>query len=882
MKPLLSLLALWVVLQSATAQTVCDLRCEDLPNPLGVEQTAPRLSWKVATDKPNYWQKAYQIQVRTDGKLIWDSRKVWSDRSVSIPYGGTALQPATHYQWRVRCWGTVGRQTAWSAWKDFSTGLFDESDWRQAQWIAMQPDHHAQEAQAVTTDYRLPLLRKAFFLPKPVQRATAYVCGLGHFDLFLNGKKVGNHFLDAGWTKYDVEALYVTFDVTHHLQQGSNAIGIMLGNGFHYIPRERYFKLLTDYGAPKMRLLMHIEYEDGTIDDVVSDTTWRVAPSPIVYSSIFGGEDYDATLLPSSNWTQPTFDDVQWTHAISTQYVGTLHSQTSIPVIVRQEMPIKQKFKNAAGHWVYDLGQNFSGIISIELAGERGRHVIFRPAELLNADSTVNQSAIGQPYYFSYRTNGNAPEHWQPQFSYYGFRYVQVEGAVPADEDNPNNLPVLTALKGLHISNAADEAGTFSCSNPLFNQIHTLIDWAIRSNAQSILTDCPHREKLGWIEQAHLMQSSILYRYDYRTFYAKILHDMETSQRPDGCIPSITPEYTRFADGFEDSPEWGSAFIIVPWQYYQTYGDDQLIRRHYPAMKRYLDYLTSRAADGILAYGLGDWYDIGPNPPGYAQLTSTALTATAIYYHDIATMQQMAELLGERDDAQHYAHMAEAVRAAFRQAFLNSQTHEIERNSQTAIAMTIALGLLDADEIEYALCHLVHDIRQRGNALTTGDIGFHYLLTALADNGRSDIIYDMNIRTDTPGYGYQLKHGATALTESWQALPNASNNHLMLGHILEWLYASVGGIRQQAGTVGYRHILIAPQVVGDLTSASTTYQSPYGKIACTWQLDTLQRIFRLDATLPPNTNGQLLLPCADGSTTTKNVGSGHHSFEVEW
>lgn len=870
MKLILKILVACCLLQTATAQTTYDLRCEGVSSPLGVEQAQPRFSWKIATDRQGYRQAAYQIQVRKDGKTVWDSRKVASDQSVDVCYRGPKLQAATHYEWRMRCWGNVGKQTGWSTWQTFATGLPDEADWQQAQWIAMERD--ASEV------HRLPLLRKTFSAPKAVRRATAYVCGLGHFDLFINGQKVGNHFLDAGWTKYDKEALYVTFDATPHLRQGNNALGVMLGNGFYYIPRERYFKLLADYGAPKLRLLLRMEYEDGSTEDVVSDTTWRVAPSPIVYSSIYGGEDYDATQA-AEGWATTAFDDAQWQQAVATQYDGKLHAQMATPVIVRQEIPVKKIFKNSQGHWIYDLGQNFSGIISVSMKAARGRQIVFRPAELLKADSTVNQRASGQPYYFSYRADGSGVEQWQPQFSYYGFRYVQVEGAVPDGEENPDGLPVLTALTGLHTSNAAEEAGSFTCSNPLMNQIHTLIDWAIRSNMQSVLTDCPHREKLGWIEQVHLMQPSLCYRYNLQALYAKILQDMETSQRPDGCIPSITPEYTRFADGFEDSPEWGSAFIISPWYAYLIYGDTTLIRRHYPAMKRYLDYLTSRSDNGIVAYGLGDWFDIGPQRPGPAQLTSNGVTATAIYYYDITLMEKMAVLLGYEDDTRQYARLASTVKAAFRKAFVSPDTYMVERNSQTANAIALFTGLLDEAEAAQALQHLIADIQQRGNALTAGDIGFRYVLASLAANGRSDVVYDMNTRSDVPGYGWQLVHGATALTESWQAYGSVSNNHFMLGHLMEWLYAWLGGIRQQENSTGFRNILIAPQIVGDITSASTSYQSPYGEINCTWKLDDGRLI--LKATIPPNTDAKILLPHANGAVETKNVASGSYVFEIE-
>lgn len=862
--------------------SVYDLRCEYAVAPLCLETDRPVFSWKIETKKQNYWQKAYQLQVTdADGRMLWDSGKVSSDQSVGVRYEGKALVPAKAYRWRVRCWGTLDGKTDWSNWEDFSTGLFSEKDWGASKWIALEKDAADTDAERMADKWILPLFRKTFSVRGKVKRAMAYVSGLGHFDMFLNGSKVGNHFLDAGWTMYDKAALYVAFDVKDLLQEGTqNVLGAMLGNGFYNIPRERYYKLLTSYGVPKLRVLLRVEYEDGSKEDIVTDDSWKAAPSPITYSSIFGGEDYDATK-ENDGWKLAGYDDSSWSFAEMVNYDVSLHAQTADPIVVRKKIPVLSKFKNRNGEWVYDLGQNFSGIVSMKVKADRGQKIIIRPAELLNPDSTVNQSATGQPYYFSYTVKGGGQtEQWQPQFAYYGFRYVQIEGAVPLGEDNPDGLPILYELIGLHTCNEAAEMGKFECSNTLFNQTHSLIDWAVRSNMQSVLTDCPHREKLGWIEQAHLMQPSILYRYDLQRLYRKMLDDMEVSQRPDGCIPSIAPEYVRFADGFEDSPEWGSAFIISPWYIYQTYGDNSLIRKHYPAMKRYIDYLTGKAKDGIVAYGLGDWYDIGPNQPGYAQLTSNGVTATAIYYYDVTLMKKMAELLGYKEDAEMYDTLGKSIKEAFHKAFIQSSPFKIEQDSQTANAIAFFTGILNEDEQAQASQNLINDIQGRGNALTAGDIGYRYVLATLAQSGRSDVVFDMNSRSDVPGYGWQLAHGATALTESWQAYGFVSNNHFMLGHLMEWLYAWLGGIRQQEGSVGFRHLLIAPQIVGDVTYANTEYTTPYGMAACNWQLSPDRKTLAITVTVPPNSSARVLLPSSNGTATEKKIGSGTYHYEM--
>jgi hypothetical protein len=626
-----------------------DLTCEQEKNPVGIVTERPCFSWKTHSEERSFIQSAYQILVsdmpealqRNEGN-IWNSGKVKSSQSVLTSFAGQALKSSAIYYWKVRTWNKKNRPSAWSEVQTFTMGLKNADDWGKAVWIALEKDRKEEYTVPARLDfgyirktmgersigfYKLPQLRKTFTMQKQVRRAVAFVAGLGHFDFFLNGKKVGNHFLDAGWTKYDKQALYVAFDIAGSLQTGDNTLGVMLGNGFYNIPFDRYLKLITSHGAPKMKLFLRIEYADGTTDEIVSDTSWKATESPVTFSSIYGGEDYDARLF-QEGWTTPEFNDSSWQQAILTEYAGTLDVQRAAPLTVHSVNPTVTLYKHSTGKWIYDLGQNFSGIISVLIRSKESKTILFRPAELLKNDSTATQRASGGPFYFSYTTRGDDKnEHWQPKFTYYGFRYVEVEGAVPAGKNNPENLPEIELLTGLHTCNSADEAGSFVCSKPMFNQIHSLIDWAMRSNMSSVLTDCPHREKLGWLEQAHLMQYSLQYRYNLSRLYPKIMEDMRASQLPNGCIPTIAPEYVRFANGFEDTPEWGSAFIICPWYIYKWYGDSRLLEEYYPAMQRYLDYLGTRANNHIITYGLGDWFDIGPKHPGYAQLTSNGVTA---------------------------------------------------------------------------------------------------------------------------------------------------------------------------------------------------------------------------------------------------------------
>lgn len=888
--PLLFLLYSAGVLQ-AQVFSVSELRCEQSQRPLAVDPAGPRLSWQLNADRRGCLQSAYRILVADspvaladDNGNVWDSGKVFSDRSVLVPYGGPALQPGKAYCWKVQAWDADGNLSPWSLPASFGTGLMSMQDWNGAKWTAMEPDVDSLKCIEGNTGkwkdggpvfdkpvapYKLPQLRREFTATKPVKRAMAYICGLGQFEMFLNGEKVGDHFLDPAWTKFDKEAQYVAFDITGELRDGKNAVGVMLGNGYYHTPHGRYLKLLFSYGAPKMICKLQIEYADGTAQTVVSDDKWRASESPVTFSSIYGGEDYDASAV-QPGWAEPGFDDRKWKKAVLTQGAGVkLIPQISEPLKVMERIPTVRRFRAANGNWVYDLGQNASGIVQLTVRAVTPQSIKLIPGELINDDSTVNQRASGAPFYHVYTARGDgSSETWHPQFTYYGFRYVEVEGAVPVGESNPGALPEVIDITGLHTRNSAAQVGTFACSDPLFNKIHTLIDWAVRSNMASVLTDCPHREKLGWLEVTHLMGGSIQYRYDISRLYAKQVNDMRTAQHANGMVPTIAPQYVTFSPDFIDTPEWGSAFVIIPWNLYEWYGDLAPLRDNYERMKRYVDYLGSRADNHIVAYGLGDWYDIGPDRPGYAQLTSNGVTATAIYYQDVKILERVARLLGKEADVRKYAALASDIKRAFNEKFFDKKTLKYDRDSQTANSIALHMDLVEPQYKAVVRQNLIDDIRRRGNALTAGDVGYRYVLRALEENDASEVIYDMNSRYDVPGYGYQLAHGATCLTESWQAYREVSNNHCMLGHLMEWLYSGLGGIRQSPGSAGYKEIVIRPQVVGDIHSAAVSFRSPYGLIRSEWS-DSPQQ-YRQRVEIPANTTALVYLPAVDPAAVSES------------
>jgi len=864
----------------AAAQSLApvNLSCENQVTPLGIDNAFPELSWQIISDQRGILQTGYRIivsdniaNINKNQGDIWDTKKVNKSSCIHIRYSGKVLLPNKTYYWKVMVWDNKNSVSHWSKTALWQMGLLSKNDWANAKWIAYatlpdslrvvpgEPGKGSKKRNPLNDV--LPLFRKNFAVKKSLKKATVFISGLGQFEMHLNGAKVADHFLDPTWTQYKKEAMYVTFDVTQLLKQGQNAIGVMLGNGFYFIPRDRRYRKLTDaYGLPKMICRLALEYQDGSTENIVSDASWKTDKSPVTYTSIYGGEDYNANL-EQKGWDTAPFNDKTWKEVAITNGPPVLRSQMSGHIKAEEIFTPKKITKINDSVVVFDLGQNASGIPEITVKGKKGDTVRIVPSELLNENGTANQRATGSPHYDDYILKGGGEETWHPRFTYYGFRYVQIERAASPTASNNSNLPAILSVKGLHIRNDAKTVGTFECSNELFNQTFNLINWAIKSNLMNVLTDCPHREKLGWLEQAHLMGNSIQYNYDVANYFRKTVHDMMASQTPEGLIPEIAPEYVVFDFGggmFRDSPEWGSAGILLPWYLYRWYSDSEILKESYPMMQKYIAYLQTKAKDNILSQGLGDWYDIGPNPPGVSQLTPMGITGTAIYYYDLTVIDKIAKLLGKEKEASDYEKLATDVRESFNQKFFNTETKEYGTGSQTANAMAVFMKLVEPQYKEDVVQNIVKNIKQHNNSLTSGDIGYRYLLKVLDDEGRSDVIFDMNNRTDVPGYGYQLAKGATSLTESWQALSSVSNNHLMLGHLMEWFYAGLAGIRQSDRSVAYKKIIIRPEPVGDVTFAKATYQSAYGLIVSDWKKNNHE--FRLKVSIPVNTSATIYLP----------------------
>jgi len=639
---------------------------------------------------------------------------------------------------------------------------------------------------------------------------------------------------------------------------------------------DRYTKFAGSFGELKCTVQLHIEFTDGSAAEVLSDGSWKTAQGPITFSSTYGGEDFDARLEPQG-WDRAGFDDSQW-RAVSVVDGpgGALTPEIAPPIrAMHTYAPVKVTHPRP-GVTVYDLGQNFAGWPEIAVAGKAGTTVKLIPGELLDKDGLVSQRSSGHPQWFSYTLRGadagKGIETWHPRFSYYGFRYVQVEGAA-------DDAVRVVSLRGEAVHSSSQQVGTFTSSDEMLDRIHLLILRAIENNAVSLFTDCPHREKLGWLEETHLMAPSLLYDFDFADLYAATARNIADVQRSDGpeagMVPTIAPQYVVFEPKyavFNDSPEWGSAAVLAPWYAYERTGDRGFLAAQYGVMRAYAKYLGSRAHDGIVDYGLGDWFDIGPGDAGFSKLTTAGVTGTAIYYQDLIALEKTAAVLGRSEESKAYAEQAARVREIFNARFFDAAQHRYDKGSQTAQAMPLALGMVPEGERAAVLDALVKDIRAHQDHTTSGEVGFHYEVDALLEGGRSDVLLDMLERTDAPSYGYILAQGATSLTEGWDG--GHSQDHFMLGSAEEWFYRGLGGINVDLSQKGTLRLILHPVLVGNIQWARAHYRSSLGEIESEWHRGAAETVYNF--TIPANATAKIEIDTAAvGMVTVNGVPPAH-------
>ncbi|MCL2623202.1 MAG: glycoside hydrolase family 78 protein [Planctomycetaceae bacterium] len=934
--------------------TITRTRVNRRVEPVGLETATPMLSWNLIDSVRNTSQKAYRIRVagsperlaedrdNTDSADLWDTGWVESNEMIEIEYAGKPLAPSTKYWWTVSVRNNRDETSTLAQPATFVTGLFDDTDWK-AQWISMSR----------TDKEPMPIFRKSFSSGKSVRGAFVHVCGLGHYELRLNGAKVGNSFIDPGWTNYRKTCLYGSYDVTNLLRDGENVFGVMLGNGMYNVPGGRYVKFTGTFGPPKLIAQLEIFYDDGTHETIATDETWRCTFGPIVFSCVYGGEDFDATRI-EAGWDCPNFDDANWQ---AVQVVagpgGVLRAQEAPPITVAETLQPESVQRLENGQYIADFGYNFSGRPRILLRGKPGSKVTVKTGELVDriweghsytytlAGTGRNLPLETQSDVLSDVPNGDETiELLLPKFTYFGFQFLRIEGAVQDSDrtDADSDLPTLVAVMADFTTSSAEQVGTFRCSNAMVNEIDKMIERSVRSNLQSVLTDCPHREKLGWLEVSHLMGPSIMSRFDVQNLYRKICRDTTESQLENGLVPDIAPEYTRFQDGFFESPEWGSASVLLPHQLFHTYSDRQIVRQQMPTMERYVDYLAStRNEQGLVKAGLGDWYDWSPEKghAGYSQHTPGELTATMMLYLVAKVLDEHIEWKNEDGNRNpkwlFYSELADQVEEDFSKAY-QKPDGIIATGSQAAQALSIVgfdMYRFDFDVAE----QLIKKLAETNNRPTVGEVAFPYLLRALdwldAWYDSDDIIWDIITGTEKPGYGYMLKHcGMKTLSETWDG-PGSSMNHCMFGHAQEWFMKSIAGINIDENVIKhyatgridvrpmpcdgsegvmlpaiYDGYHIIPTVVGDLTSAEGTYLSPFGQVECAWRIENER--FKCRVTIPANLYANVTLPIVgDAERSTLDgkplkdhsdlrycslfderidilIGSGTYNFETDW
>ncbi len=865
---------------AASALSVSRLECDDALNPLGVDVTQPRLGWRLAAPEEirGVRQTAWHLLVASspehlaaDTGDLWDSGRIADDETVHHLYRGTPLQSSQQVWWKVRVWDQNGEASAWSAPATWTMGLLREGDWG-GQWIGA-----AEQAPVL-------LFRREIAVGPGLERALLHVTGLGSYEASINGTKISDDLLGPGWTDFAETMLYDTRDVTAQLREGANVLGLTVADGMANVFRieGRFAKFVGSFGEKRARAHLELRYADGRIETVVTDPSWRTHAGPQTFAGIYGGEDYDARLLPPG-WDTPDFDAGAWSFAVAVDGPGGElrgHSRNTEPVqrIASREPVAVRKLSDHVS--LYDFGQNASFIARIRVRGPAGSSVKLTGGEVINEDGTINRSTMGGAHrgsaWWTYTKATDGEEAWFPQFYYLGSRYLYVE-RFPAEEGGA--LPTLESVTQEIVHSTAEPAGRFASSDDTLNRVHDLVRWAQRSNMVSLLTDCPHREKLGWLEQTHLNGPALRYEWDLDRLAAKIARDMADAQTEEGLIPNVAPEYVEFKGTFRRAAEWGAAFFAVPWQHYVFTGDDTLLRDLYPQMRLYFAYLESKSVDGLLDEGLGDWYDHVLGKPGRANLTPGRITGSAFLIQNADFMSRIATVLGRVEEAGAYAAQATDLRAAYNAAFFRPADSEIYgTGTQTSLALPLVIDIVDPSQRENVQAALVRHVEEL-NYFQSGAAGIRYLLLALAEAGRSDLIFRIATNPDMPGYAYQLAQGATALAESWTAQTGASQNHFFLGQIVEWMYADLVGIRPDSRQPGFKHILLRPAPIDALTWAEASHDTVRGTVSVRWE--RAEGKLRYRVTLPPNTTATLMLPAKDDNVT-EGGGSVWDAKGVKW
>ncbi len=858
----------------AAPMSITNPRCEYLVDPSGIDVLSPRLSWELTGGSRGTRQTAYQVLVASSADLlaqdhgdVWDSGKVASARSIGVGYAGRELESGERIYWKIRAWDQADQPSPWSSPATWSMGLLSPGDWA-ARWIGKDED--------VTklVDRRLPArwVRRDFSLGKPVRSAVVYMSGLGLSELQINGQKIGDEVLSPALSDYTQHVFYVTHDVTSQLKQGANAIGVILGNGRFFAPRDPLPRVTTNYGMPKLLLKMHIQFEDGSTQDLVSDDSWKISTAgPIIANNEYDGEEYDARK-EFDGWSSPGFDDSKWDAAsLVVGPGGKLASAMDNPIRVTGTIDPKTVTEIQPGVFIYDLGQNMVGWCRLKVSGPAGTVVSMRFAETLNPDGTLYIANLRKAKVTDiYTLKGQGVETWSPRFTYHGFRYVEVKGFP--------GKPALDAIQGCIVNDDLPAAGEFACSDPTINAVYRNIVWGVRGNYRSIPTDCPQRdERQGWLGDRAAESRGEGYIFDNGALYAKWVRDMSDAQRADGNISDVCPTYWPL---YTDNVTWPSALVIIPGTLRDLNGDMQPIARNYPAMVRWVDYVSTFIKDGLVPIDkYGDWC-MPPADPKIihstdpAQQTAKAILGTTYFYHCLLQMAQYATLLDKSDDAARFLTLADQLKQGLNDKYLNRATGFYDNGSQTSSVLPLAFDMTPPELKQKIFDQLVAKIeKESGDHIGTGLVGGQWLNRVLSDNGRADISYRIATNRTYPSWGYMVDHGATTVWELWNGntadpAMNSGNHVMLVGDLVVWLYEYLAGIKPDTQAPGFKHIVMKPTIVGDLNFVKASHHSPYGWITSEWH--RTGTTFDWKITVPPNSTATVWIPTAAGTAVLES------------
>jgi alpha-L-rhamnosidase len=845
--------------------SVYDLTCNHRSNPMGIGPESVRLSWKLKGSDRNVAQTAYSIRVSTNGDFaktstLWQSGKVISDQSILIPFN-EKTKSKTRYYWQVKVWDNHKHESSWSAPAFFETGLAD-ADWK-AKWVF--PEHD--------TALYIPavMVHKKFSMQKAVLSARVYISSLGLYELSLNGERVGDQVLTPGWTDYDKRLQYQVYDVTSQLRNGENSIGVMIGNG--WFRSNLGWQANWGMWGKKLGLIcqLKVTYNDGSEEVIGTDETWRSNNnSPVVMTGIYEGETYDARKeIPG--WTAIGFDDSKWP-AVKTGSAPSakLIPVETVPVKKIQEIKSMKIFQTPSGTKVVDFGQNLVGWVRLKLTGPAGKTITVRHAEVLDKHGefyTDNLRAAKAT--LTYITKGEGVETYEPKFTFFGFRYIAVEGF--PGEIKPENFTAVVVHSDMK------PTGTFECSNPLVNQLQKNIQWGQKGNFVDVPTDCPQRdERLGWTGDAQVFARTAAYNMDVSAFLSKWLKDLASDQYVSGAIPHVIPNVLGNDDG--GSTGWADASTIIPWEMYRVYGDKKFLEDQYPSMKAWVGFMESKSKDNLwnTTWHFGDWLFYRPfdDNDGRSAVTDKHLISQCFWAHSTQLMINAASVLGKSDDVQAYTDKLKKIKEAFIKEYV-TPSGRLVSGTQTAYVLALDFDMLPEAQRQQASDRLVENIESYGNHLTTGFLGTPYLCHVLSRYGHHDVAWTLLLQESYPSWLYPVRMGATTIWERWDGQKPDSTfqtpgmnsfNHYAYGAIGDWMYRIAAGV--EIGAPGYKEIIIQPHPDDRLSYAKTAFESPYGLIRSGWERK--DGSYAVSISIPANTIARVSLPAAKGKTILEN------------